>query len=530
MPVVAGVDSSTQSTTVVLRDAESGRTLGAGRAPHTPTFPPVSEQDPEEWWNATRAAFALAREVARVQPADIVAVSVAAQCHGLVPLDANGRVIRPAKLWNDTTSAAETAALTAEIGGNAWTDRIGTLPPPSFTIGKLAWLKAHEPENFARLATVLLPHDYLTWRLLGGASAKARPVTDRSEASGTGYYSAPEHRYLTEVLDVVDPGRDWEAMLPHVLGPSEAAGTIPASIADELGVRPDAVVGAGAGDQHASAVGLGLGPGEFAYVLGTSGVVFTTSGFPVFDHTGIVNSVADATGGYLPLICTLNAAKVTDTVARLLGVDHSGLEKLALSATRAPERPVLVSYLDGERTPNRPFSRGILAGLSSETSREDLALAAFEGVVLGMERGQRRMQEMGLDLEGRLLVTGGGAGSAAYRQVIADVTGREVEITDATDAVAGGAAVQAAAVLRGADVRVVRDEWAPVSRVVASPSGHDYERIRDTYTRAADWTGLDGAFAASGTEQRDTHSSSGLTAPTEPAASARPQTTAQPVG
>ncbi|MCS5735263.1 xylulokinase [Herbiconiux daphne] len=494
MPVVAGVDSSTQSTTVVLRDADTGATLGSGRAPHSPTFPPVSEQHPHEWWDATVAAFAGARAAASVRPDDIVAVSVAAQCHGLVPLDAKGAVIRPAKLWNDTTAAAEIAGLTEQIGGDAWTDRIGTLPPPSFTIGKLAWLKAHEPENFAALATVLLPHDYLTWRLTGGAQG-GRAVTDRSDASGTGYYSAPEGGYIISVLDLVDAGKDWPAMLPEVLDASAPAGTVPSAVAAELGVRTDAVVGAGAGDQHASAVGLGVGPGEFAYVLGTSGVVFTTSENPVFDHTGIVNSVADATGRYLPLICTLNAAKVTDTVARLLGVDHAALERLALAATDgAGLRPVLVSYLDGERTPNRPRSRGLLAGISSETSREELALAAFEGVVLGMERGQRRMQQMGIPLDGRLLVTGGGAASAAYRQVVADVTGRAVEVTDAQDAVAGGAAVQAAAVLRGADIRAVRDEWAPASRVVAEPSGRDYSRLRDTYTRAADWTGLDDAF------------------------------------
>lgn len=490
VPVVAGVDSSTQSTTVALRDADTGATLGSGRAPHTPTYPPVSEQQPEEWWAATVIAFAQAREAAGVAADDIVAISIAAQCHGLVPLDARGMVIRPAKLWNDTTAASEITALTAQIGRDAWTDRIGTLPPPSFTIGKLAWLKAHEPDNFAALATVLLPHDYLTWRLTG------RAVTDRSDASGTGYYGAPEGRYINEFLELIDADKNWAAMLPEVLGPSEQAGVVSLAVADELGIRPGAVVGAGAGDQHASAVGLGLVPGDLAYVLGTSGVVFTTSSFPVFDHTGIVNSVADAAGGYLPLICTLNAAKVTDTVARLLGVDHKELERLALAAPRAADRPVLVAYLDGERTPNRPAARGILAGISSETSREALALAAFEGVLLGMESGQRRMEEMGLQLEGRLLVTGGGAGNAAYRQILADVTGRSVEATDATDAVAGGAAVQAAAVLGGLEITAVRDQWAPTSRVVADPSNHDYTQLRETYMRAVEWTSLDGAFSS----------------------------------
>ena len=496
MTVVAGVDSSTQSTTVVLRDADSGLVVGRGSAPHTPTFPPLSEQDPNEWWRAMVAAFAQARSAAGVSAADISAVSIAAQCHGLVPLDSAGHVIRPAKLWNDVTSAPEIAALVAQVGPETWIDMVGSLPPASFTISKLAWLKVHEPANFDLMRSVLLPHDYLTWRLAG------RAVTDRSDASGTGYFSAPQGAYLPQILDLVDPSVDWVSALPTVLGPSEPAGTVLASVANEIGISSTAIVGPGAGDQHASALGLGAQSGDVVYAFGTSGVIYSTHPEPIFDHSGIVNSVADAAGGYLPLVCTLNAAKVTDLVAKLLGVDHSTFEKLALAAPLRDDRPVFAAFIDGERSPNRPDARGIIAGISSETSREELALAAIEGVVLGLERGHAAIVSAGVADSGRILVTGGASASAAYRQVLADITGRDVETLPQPDATAAGAAVQAASVLRGVDVTVVRDAWAPASVVAASPRASGYDVVRSRYLALADFTGLDGPPADSHQPQR----------------------------
>ena len=485
MTVVAGVDSSTQSTTVVLRDADTGVMLGRGSAPHTPTFPPLSEQDPNEWWQAMIMAFAQARTAAGVSANDITAVSVAAQCHGLVALDRSGQVIRPAKLWNDITSAPETASLIATVGAENWIDAVGSLPIASFTISKLAWLKKREPANFARLNTVLLPHDYLTLRLTGSV------VTDRSDASGTGYYSAPNETYLLDILHLVDASKDWLSALPEVLGPSQAAGTVLPTVAHELGISPRAIVGPGAGDQHASALGLGAQPGDVVYAFGTSGVVYSTHAEPIFDHLGIVNSVADATGGYLPLVCTLNAAKVTDLMARLLGVDFPAFEALALAAPLRDDRVVFAPYIDGERTPNRPDARGIMAGFSSETTREMLALASIEGVILGMERGHQALVNAGVIDSGRILVTGGASASAAYRQVLADLTNRQVETLPEPDATAAGAGVQAASVLHGVEITTIRDAWAPRSRVAATPRGTNYDTIRSRYRTLADWTGFD---------------------------------------
>src|SRR5690606_21190295 len=287
-------------------------------------------------------------------------------------------------------SAPEARRMVAELGEAGWADAVGSVPTAAFTITKLAWLAEHEPETLARTSTVLLPHDYLTWRLTG------RPSTDRSEASGTGYYAAHGGRWLPGMLErFVSDTRDWSAMLPTVLGPEEPAGLAEAAGARELGLRPDVVVGAGAGDQHAGALGIGMRPGEVLYSLGTSGVVMTTSPTPVHDHAGWVDGVADAAGGYLPLVCTLNCTKVTDFAARLLAVDHGELARLALDAHLRPGRPVLAAFLEGERSPALPHASGVLGGIRTDTSREEVALATFEGVLLGLVRGYRAIEAAG---------------------------------------------------------------------------------------------------------------------------------------
>ncbi|WP_369133979.1 xylulokinase [Modestobacter sp. I12A-02662] len=476
------MDSSTQSCTVELRDADDGRLLGTGRAPHPVTYPPRSEQHPSAWWEALRLALAAATDQARVPVTDIDAMSVAAQCHGLVALDAADEVIRPAKLWNDTTSADEARELVARLGAPAWVRSIGLTPTAALTISKLRWLARHEPENLRRLRSVMVPHDWLTSRLTG------RRTTDRSDASGTGYYSAAESRWRTDLLEeFVSDEVDWAAALPDVLGPSEPSGTVTSAAAAELGLRPDVVVGPGGGDQHLGAVGLGLRTGDVTYSLGTSGVVLALSEAPVLDERGWVDGVADATGAYLPLVCTLNATKVTDTVARWLGVPVTELSELALQADRSGPRPVLVAYLDGERSPSLPGARGLLGGLTTSTTREQIALSAFEGVLLGLVRGEEALRACGVPVDGTVVVAGGGGRSPAYRQVLADLTGRPVHTVDAPEATARGACVQAAAVLSGADVRDVRDDWRPPVTSATEPSRTPVRSVRDDYTDLARW-------------------------------------------
>lgn len=474
--VVIGVDSSTQSCTVELREVATGALVSTGRAPHPVTHPPVSEQHPDAWWEALVMAV---RESTKDVDVRVVGISVGAQCHGLVTIDAEGSVVRPAKLWNDTTSASIAADLIERFGTSWWTREVGIVPSAAVTITKLGWLRDNEPDAFARIRHIALPHDWLTYRLTG------KHVTDRSDASGTGYFSADTMTWRTDILDKVIAERDWTPLLPRVLGADEPAGRVTAQAAAELGIDEGAVVSAGGGDQHLAAQGIGLEEGDIAYSLGTSGVVFATTPTPVHDPTGGIDGVANVTGGYLPLVCTLNSTKVTDTIGRILAVDHAELSRLALSAPVLPDRPVLAAYLDGERSPRLPWAHGMLSGLTTGTTREQLALAAFEGVVLGLVRGERQLSAHGIATSGRTILIGGGARAQAYRQIIADLTGRPALTVNAPEGTARGAAIQGAAVVRGETVATVTREWTPAVTSTTEPVV-DRNDIWQRYTRLAD--------------------------------------------
>jgi xylulokinase len=430
MSLVLGIDSSTQSTKIEVRDADSGRLVANSWAPHPATSPPCSEQDPETW----RVALVTARaEVGHVE--GFSAISVAAQQHGLVVLDSAGELLRPAKLWNDTQSAPDARWLLDQLDGGAaaWADACGSVPVAAFTITKLSWLHRTEPEVFARIAHVLLPHDWLALRLTGELG------TDRGDASGTGYWSAGTGKYRLDLLELVAPDVDWAAALPPVLGPEAAQGT---------------------GDNMAAALGLGLRPGDVAISLGTSGTVFSVSDTPTADPTGAVCGFADATGRYLPLVCTLNATKVTDATSHLLGVDLPELDEMALSAAPGSGGLVFLPYLDGERTPNRPDATGVISGIRSDVAREQVARSAFEGVVCGLLDGLDALRAAGVATDGRLFLVGGGARSTAYRQVLADLAQRPIVVTAEDELVALGACVQAAARTSSAPIADVQDAWA----------------------------------------------------------------------
>ena len=473
MPLVLGVDSSTSACKVEVRDADSGELVASGRAPHPPTSPPRSEQDPAAWWDAFTTACDQAQVFGRHRPA---AVAVAGQQHGLVVLDSAGAVLRPAKLWNDTESAEDAGRLVERLGAHAWADACGSVPVASFTVTKLAWLARCEPDTFARVASVLLPHDWLTGHLTG------RRTTDRGDASGTGYWSPAEGRYRLDLLALVDPDRDWAPMLPPVLGPAEAAGTWEAT---------GALVAPGTGDNMAAALGLGLQPGDIALSFGTSGTAFTVTDAPTADGTGTVAGFADATGRFLPLVCTLNATKVTDTVARLLGVDAAGLDQLALAAPPGAGGLVLVPHLDGERTPNRPDATGTLSGLRNDTSRELVARAAVEGVVANLLAGADALVEGGIEAAtGRLVIVGGGARSSGV-----PAGGRRPHRTPghrrskSDELVARGAALQAAVTLAGRDFDDIAGEWGPgrSTKVEPDPAANG-GAIRAAYADAAGTT------------------------------------------
>jgi xylulokinase len=475
VPLVLGIDSSTQSTKVEVRDADSGDLVAYGRAPHPATTPPRSEQDPRAWWEALGEAIAGAGAAVR----DVAAVSVAGQQHGMVVLDAGGQLIRPAKLWNDTESAPDAqwlidrlAQIEGRDGTAAWADACGSVPVAAFTITKLSWLHRSEPDAWERVARVCLPHDWLTWKLTGAF------VTDRGDASGTGYFSAARDEYVFDLLAIVDPAVDWAARLPRVLAPTEHAGTT-----TELGL--DAIVAPGTGDNMAGALALALPPGHVAMSLGTSGTVYTVSRSPASDPAGAVAGFADATGRFLPLVCTLNATKVTNTVARWLDVDHDRLDALALAAAPGAGGVVLVPYFDGERTPNRPDASGTMSGLRTNATREQLARAAVEGVVCGLLDGLDALTSAGVSAAGDIVLVGGGARSPAYQRVIADLSGRPVVVPDEAEHVAAGACAQAAAVLGDRDVAEVAAEWELGRGSVVEPdAGVDRAGIRQAYAAA----------------------------------------------
>jgi xylulokinase len=461
--LVAGIDSSTQSCKVLVVDADTGDVVRRGRAPH----PDGTEVHPDHWWSALRAAVSDAGGLD-----DVAAVSVGGQQHGMVVLDDAGEVVRPALLWNDTRSSGAAQELTAELGGaTTWADRVGLVPVASFTITKLRWLATHEPEAAARVARVCLPHDWLTWMLAGRPDVIS---TDRSDASGTGYWSAATDEYQPDLLVRALGHR---ADVPRVAAPDELVAS---------GTDVSWVLGPGCGDNAGAALGLGAGPGDVVVSLGTSGVVTAVSEVAAADASGAVAGFADATGRFLPLVATLNAAQVLDATARLLGVDHAGLSDLALEAPAGAEGVVLVPYLQGERTPDRPDATGSFLGLTlAGTTPANLARAATEGLWCGLADGLDALRAQGAVVR-RVLLVGGAAVAPAVRAIGAQVLGVPVDVPPAEEYVALGAARQAAWVLApGYDPPAWNGRTEGWSR--CEPTG-DGSRIRARYAEARDLT------------------------------------------
>jgi xylulokinase len=450
--LVAGVDSSTQSTKVVVCDAATGEVVRSASAPH----PEGTSVDPGAWWSAFEIACTggLLDEVA--------AISVAGQQHGMVLLDADHRVVRPALLWNDTRSAPAAAALVRELGGPAaWAAAVGSVPVASFTVTKLRWVAEHEPAVAAAAQSVVLPHDWLTSRLLSDGAL----VTDRGDASGTGYWSASGYR---EDLLSLAFGRVLET--PRVLNPSEPAGT----------TAGDIVVAPGTGDNMGAALGLGAGPGDVVVSIGTSGTAFAVHDSPVADPTGTVAGFADATGRYLPLVATLNAARVLVATTQLLGTSFEGLDDLALKAGPGSGGLVLLPYLDGERTPDLPDATGSLSGLTrSSMTASNLARAAVEGVLCGLGDAVDALRTQGVQPR-RVLLIGGGSRSRAVQALAADLLGVPVVVPQPAEYVALGAARQAAWALAGA-----LPSW-PVAAGPTREPAQDVSHVRQAYARARD--------------------------------------------
>jgi xylulokinase len=417
--LVAGIDSSTQSTKVLLCQAEDGSIVAEASASH----PDGTECDPEHWWQALGKAGRDLLERAE-------AVGVAAQQHGMVVLDETGAVIRPAMLWNDVKSAPQAAELVAEFGGPAeWASRTGSVPTMSFTVTKLRWLAEREPAHASRVHRVLLPHDWLTWRLAG---TPAEPSTDRGDASGTGYFSPADGTWLP---DYAAKALGRPVLLPRVAAPDEVVGR----------TSGGAVLSAGTGDNMGASLGLGLAEGDMAVSIGTSGTAYAVTPRPSADETGAVAGFADATGRFLPLVATVNAARVLTVTARMLGTDAAGLSALALAAAPGAGGITLLPYLDGERTPNRPDANGVLRGLTTANATpENLARAAVEAVLCSLADAIDHVTATTAVTPERIVLIGGAARSAAIRAIAPAVFGVPVTVPEAAEYVALGAARQAA--------------------------------------------------------------------------------------
>jgi xylulokinase len=426
--LVAGVDSSTQATKIVVCRADTGQVLREARRPH----PEGTEVDPEHWWRALEGA------AGGGLLDDVAAIGVGGQQHGMVALDEDGAVVRPALLWNDVRSAGAATDLVDELGGpSAWVKAVGSVPVAALTVTKLRWLAEHEPVAAGRVAEVVLPHDWVTARLAG--HDRVRPgtaTTDRGDASGTGYWSPAQGTYRTDLLELAFgrvPGT------PRVLGPGEVAGTDPQG----------RLLSVGSGDNMAAALGLGIEPGDVVVSLGTSGTAFGVHDGPAADPSGAVSGFADATGRYLPLVCTLNAARVLTAAASMLDTDLVELEQLALQAPPGAGGLVLLPYLDGERTPDLPFATGTLGGLTrGNATPANVARAAVEGMLCGLADGVDALVAQGLTVH-RVVLIGGASRSAAVQEVARQLFGVPVTVPAPAEYVALGAARQAAWALAG---------------------------------------------------------------------------------
>ena len=462
--LVAGVDSSTQSVKIVIREANTGELVREGRAAH----PDGTEIDPALWRSALDTAISNAGGLDGVD-----AISIAGQQHGMVALDSDGAVIRPALLWNDTRSAQAALDLNRELGGNAQISRkVGSVLVASFTASKLRWMADHEPENAAKVAAVALPHDWLSWQLQGGKDLN-KLFTDRSDASGTGYFDPTTSHYREDILRLA-LRHDLEIVLPTIIAPDKFGGTTSSGIP----------IAAGAGDNAGAALGLQAQPGDVVISLGTSGTAFAVSDTPTHDSSGAVAGFADATGRFLPLVCTLNAARILDAAARILGKTHDEVGALALSSIAGAHGLTLLPYFEGERTPNRPDATGVFSGMNLKNSNPaDIARAMIEGMMCGLTDAVDALIALGVSVN-RIVIIGGAAKNSAIPVIASALMGREVVVPPAGEYVADGAAKQAAWALLA---QMPQWNLGEVTHHTTKPTPDVMDRYRTLRDNTADW-------------------------------------------
>lgn len=437
--IAIGVDSGTQSTKILIVEFDTGRVLGRGQAPHAmiPGLQPgESEQDPAVWITAFEKALVAALREAAIDPADVRAIGVSGQQHGFVPLDEKGRPIRPAKLWNDTSTVAETEAIVAALGGSAaFIEKLGLNLAVGFTASKILWLKRHEPDHFRRLKTVLLPHNYINHHLTGISHMEF------GDASGTGLMDVRRLRWNEEAAAAVDDG--LAGMLPPLHHPIEPVGRLKPSVAAAFGFK-NVLVAAGGGDNMMGAIGTGnVVPGFCTLSLGTSGTIYSYFDHPFFDPRGEIAAFCDSTGGWLPLLCTMNVTNTTERWKAVLEIDDNARDALAAQAPAGSGGLVFLPFIDGERVPVLPEASGVFFGLNRMNFHSpSMTRAVMEGTILNLGYGFGRLRELGLN-PSEIRATGGGAQSLFWLRLVADIFQTPVATLAEGEAAALGAALQA---------------------------------------------------------------------------------------
>ncbi len=463
--LLLGIDSGTQSTKALVVDAKNGAVMGSAAQAYDliPDLPPgAKEQHPHTWRDATAKAIRQALRLARAKTGEVKAIGVSGQQHGFVPLDEDGEVIRPAKLWCDTSTAEECAEITEQVGGLKATIRsLGNAVLPGFTASKILWLKKHEPENYRRLATVLLPHDYLNYWLTG------EKAMEYGDASGTALLDVKKRRWSLDVLEAIDVG--LAGKLPPLISSDRPVGTLQPGTAKDLGLTTDVLVSAGGGDNMMGAIGTGnTREGVITASFGTSGTIYACSEKPIVDPKGEIAAFCDSTNRWLPLLCTMNVTVATEMVRRDFNWTHQRMDAAVAKAPPGARGLLLLPYLEGERTPNVPDGSGTYLGVTPKTfNAECYARAAMEGVTLGMTQ---------------IRATGGGANSKIWRQIMADVFNAEVVTLKVGEGAAYGAALQALWCWRqqqGEDVSIadITDEFVQIHKAETAEPKKENVRI-----------------------------------------------------
>lgn len=437
-----GIDCGTQGTKALILDSHSGQVLGLGAAPHTLIQGEHGrrEQDTEQWLQALTSATQQALTQAGVSGQQIQGIGVSGQQHGLVLLDEHGDVLRPAKLWCDTESTAENQQLLEWLGGETGSlERLGLVIAPGYTVSKLLWTRTHHPRIFEKIAHILLPHDYLNFWLTGRCSS------EYGDASGTGYFNVRTRQWDLDILHHIDPEGRLERALPELIESSQPVGTLRPQVAQLLGLNPNAVVSSGGGDNMLGAIGTGnITPGIITMSLGSSGTVYAFDPQPHVSPDASVASFCSSSGGWLPLICTLNLTNVTSAVRELLALQLDDFNRLAGQAPIGADGVSLLPFLNGERVPALPNATGSFHGLTlTNMTQANLCRAAMEGTTFGVRYGLDLLRRNGLQSQAIRLV-GGGSKSPLWRQMVADIMNTPVVCTEQSEAAALGAAIQAA--------------------------------------------------------------------------------------